>query len=359
MDRSGTVRSSTEVVPFIAGDGMPLNLHHVVGDRPATRGPVLLVHGAGVRADIFRPPGQRTVVDALLDDGWDVWLENWRASAEVVPTGWDLDQAAVHDHPAAVRAVLAATGADTVKAVVHCQGSSSFALSAVAGLLPEVDVIVSNAVSLHPVVPPGARLKLRRLAPVLAPLLPFIDPGWGNGPPPRLLPRLIVGAVEATHRECDNAVCKMASFAFGSGRPALWSHDELTAVTHEWVRSQFGPVPMTFFAQMAESVRRGRLAPLGAVAALPSDPVSGRPATDARFVLLAGATNRCFLPESQVRTYQYLDGHRPGFHRLHVFPRYGQLDVFLGRNAHRDTFPLILETLAAAPTRAPRPLRRT
>ncbi|MFQ1002336.1 alpha/beta fold hydrolase [Modestobacter sp. SSW1-42] len=347
MNTSRPTRWETEVIPFTAGDGMRLNLHHVVGDRSATRGPVLLVHGAGVRADIFRPPGQLTVVDALLDDGYDVWLENWRASADVVPTSWDLDQAAVHDHPEAVRTVVAATGADTVKAVVHCQGSSSFALSAVAGLLPEVDVIVSNAVSLHPVVPLGARLKLRRLAPLLAPLLPYVDPGWGDAPPPHLLPRLMVAAVQATHRECGNAVCKMASFAFGSGRPALWSHDELTTATHDWVRSQFGPVPMTFFAQMAESVRRGRLTPLGAVDGLPDDILTAPPATDARFVLLAGETNRCFLPESQVRTYRYLDGHRHGHHRLHVLPRYGQLDVFLGRHASREVFPLILESLAA------------
>src|SRR5205085_10053747 len=51
----------TEVVPFTAADGMPLNLHHVTGERPASRGPVLLVHGAGVRANIFRAPERRTV----------------------------------------------------------------------------------------------------------------------------------------------------------------------------------------------------------------------------------------------------------------------------------------------------------
>ena len=97
----------TNVVPFRAGDGMPLNLHHVTGPRPPTRGPVLLVHGAGVRANIFRPPGQTTLVDALVAEGWDVWLENWRASIDMPPNEWNLDQAAVHDHPAAVQAVLA------------------------------------------------------------------------------------------------------------------------------------------------------------------------------------------------------------------------------------------------------------
>ncbi len=60
MTTAAPLRSRTEVVPFTAGDGMPLNLHHVVGERPPTRGPVLLVHGAGVRADIFRAPDGST-----------------------------------------------------------------------------------------------------------------------------------------------------------------------------------------------------------------------------------------------------------------------------------------------------------
>jgi hypothetical protein len=94
------VNATTDrVVPFAAGDGMALNLIHVEGSRTPTRGPVLLVHGAGVRANIFRAPSGRTLVDALLDEGYDVWLENWRASIDVPPNKWTLDQAAVHDHP--------------------------------------------------------------------------------------------------------------------------------------------------------------------------------------------------------------------------------------------------------------------
>ena len=344
---AGRARLTTEVVPFLAGDGLPLDLHHVTGDRPALRGPVLLVHGAGVRADIFRAPEERTLVDALVHDGWDVWLENWRASIDVPANPWDLDQAAVYDHPAAVRTVLERSGADTVRAVIHCQGSSSFALATVAGLLPEVDVIVSNAMSLHPIVPAFSRFKISKLAPVLAPLLPYVDPGWGNGTPSRPVPRGVLAMVEATHHECDNAVCKMVSFTYGSGRPALWSHENLSPTTHQWLRHEFGPVPMTFFEQMARSIARGRIVPLGEVPGLGPDPVAGAPRTDARFVLIAGERNRCFLPESQRRTFAYLDGHRPGFHALHVVPGYGHLDVFIGRYAARDTLPLILEELAA------------
>jgi hypothetical protein len=340
-------RTSTQVVPFQARDGMPLDLHHVVGGRPATRGPVLLVHGAGVRADIFRPPEPITVVDALLEDGWDVWLENWRASIDVRPNQWDLDQAAVLDHPVAVRTVLEHTGASTLKAVIHCQGSSSFALAAVAGLLPEVDTIVSNAMSLHPVVPPFSRFKIGRVAPLVDRFLDYVDPHWGVEPPRRLLERAVLGLVELGHHECDNAVCHMVSFAYGSGFPALWSHENLSGTTHRWLREEFGPVPFAFYAHMRRSIAARRLVPTGTYDELGADPVGAAPRTDARFVLLAGTDNLCFLPESQQRTFDHLDRHAPGRHTVHLVDGYGHLDVFLGRYAARDTFPLVLKELAA------------
>src|SRR5690348_14617457 len=52
------------VVPFRTEDGIDCNLIRVrsaAGDAP--KGPVLLVHGAGVRAEIFRAPVETTVVD--------------------------------------------------------------------------------------------------------------------------------------------------------------------------------------------------------------------------------------------------------------------------------------------------------
>jgi len=82
------------VIPFRAGDGFQCNLIHIQGERPTTRGPVLLVHGAGVRANIFRAPVKTTLVDTLVERGYDVWLENWRASIDLPPNRWTLDQAA-------------------------------------------------------------------------------------------------------------------------------------------------------------------------------------------------------------------------------------------------------------------------
>ena len=62
---------------------------------------------------------------------------------------------------------------------MHCQGSTSFMMAATAGLLPEVTTIVSNAVSLHPVVPTIARRKLDCFHRPVRALTRYLDPRWG------------------------------------------------------------------------------------------------------------------------------------------------------------------------------------
>lgn len=333
---------SERVVPFTAGDGMSLNLIQVCGPQTPWRGPVLLVHGAGVRGHIFRPPVPVSFVDYLIEQGWDVWLENWRASIDLPPSEWTLEQAALHDHPAAVRTVLAETGARTLKAVIHCQGSTSFTMAALAGLLPQVTTIVANAVSLHTRVNRMAQWKLRLAVPMVGLLTPYLDPRWGDQPH-SLLQKLLRALVLSTHHECDNAVCRFTSFTYGYGFPVLWRHENLDEATHAWISREFGAVPLSFFRQMRRCVAAGHLVAAGdrPLTRLPADYATQPPHTDARFALIAGRLNDCFDWQGQQQTFAWLDRHQPGRHSLHVIDGYGHLDIFLGRNAWRDTFPVM------------------
>lgn len=350
------------VVPFTAGDGRRGNVINVRGRVAPTRPPVLLVHGAGVRANIFRAPVQTTLVDFLVARGHDVWLENWRASIDFEPIEWTLDQAAVHDHPVAVDTVCRETGASNINAVIHCQGSTSFMMSAVAGLVPRVRTIVANAVTLHPVVPRWSEAKMKLAVPAIAKLTPYVDPHWGDAAP-NLLAKAMVAGVRLVHRECDNSVCRMVSFVYGSGFPALWRHENLNDATHQWIRQEFAAVPLSFFLQMRRCLQAGHLVSVDGYSSLPDDFVARPPETDARFAFLGGARNQCFLPASQARTYEYFDRLRPGYHTLHILPGYSHLDVFMGMNAARDTFPLIADELerdtdGASARRAPTAVRR-
>jgi hypothetical protein len=333
------------VVEFKAGDGLACNLINVCPTGGSTKGPVLLVHGAGVRANIFRAPSGRNIVDVLVADGWDVWLENWRASIDIAHNHWTLDQAATYDHPQAVRTVCEETGTRALKAVIHCQGSTSFMMSALAGLLPEVKTIVSNAVSVHPIVPPLANVKLRYMIPPTAKVLGYLDPQWGRSGAPWVIPKLVDAWIKLDHHECDNMVCKWSSYTYGVGKPTLWRHENLNDATHDWLRAEMGAVPLTFFSQIVRCVRAGRLLSVDGDPRLPRDFTAQAPETEARIAFVAGAQNRCFTAASQRASHSWYAGHGRGPTALHVFDGYGHLDIFMGRNAARDIFPTILAEL--------------
>ena len=275
-----------------------------------------------------------------------VWI---LAELDLPPNEWTLDQAALFDHPQAVKTIVKETGWDEIKAVVHCQGSTSFTMSALAGLVPEVTTIVSNAVSVYVDLPRVSVIKLAYLLPIASRFTRYLNPQWGLYAP-AWFPRLIATTVAAVHHECSNPVCKQVSFTYGSGMPALWSHANLSAATHEWLKQEFAHVPLSFFRQIARCARRGHLVSVEGHAELPLDFTAAPPKTRARFALFAGADSRCFFPSSQVKTFRWLDRQQPGLHSLHLIDGYGHLDVFLGSNAVRETFPLILAELDA-PTR--------
>lgn len=333
-----------EHVAFSAADGVQLHFTRKFLRDQAQGTPVLLVHGAGVRSRIFNPPRADNIDDVLASNGFDVWNLDWRASIDVPPNQWTLDQAAVLDYPPSIRTITERTGHTEVKAVVHCQGSTSFMLSLVAGLLPEVSVVVSNAVSLHPVVPAVARAKARYAVPVASRYLAYLNPQWGLGAPAGW-PRILDLYVRALHHECDNPVCKWSSFTYGAGFPTLWRHENLSPAVHDWITGEFAHVPMSFFRQMSRSIAAGHLVSTGAFDALPASAVAAAPRTDARVVLLAGELNDCFKAESQLRSFDFLDGHAPGRHVCHELAGYGHLDVFIGQTAPTDVFPLIVDEL--------------
>jgi predicted alpha/beta hydrolase len=338
-----------EVVPFRAGDGMPLKLGHFRGEAEPTRGPVLLVAGTGVRGAIFSSaPQPRTMVDALVNEGYDVWVEDWRASIDFPPLRYTLDQAAVFDHPAAVREIRERTGAESIKALVHCQGSTSFTMSSLAGLVDDVRTVVSNAVSLHPVVPKRSRAKLSLLTPVASRIYDGADPQWAVRPPTPTR-KALAKWVQLTRHDCDEPACVMSQYIYGAGSDVLWRHANLDTATHHWVAREFGYVPFSFFRQILASVKAGHLVPADDLPALPRSFVDATPPQEQLWTFVGGERNVCFMPEGQERSRAWFREHSPQDHGFVEFPGYSHLDVFFGRDASQDTFPHILAGLEREP----------
>ncbi|MEX0882975.1 MAG: alpha/beta fold hydrolase [Cyclobacteriaceae bacterium] len=329
-----------ETIPFEALDGFTCNLRHFISAEPS-KGPILLVHGAGVSSNIFNPPSENNLIYQLSKAGYDVWLENWRGSIDLEPNKWDLDQVAKNDHPVAVQKILELTGARELKAIIHCQGSTSFMLSAALGLLPQVNLIISNAVSLHPIIPAFSKFKLNALMPIVGKFFDYLNPQWGLEAPD-FRSKIIQKMVKATHWESDTTVGKMVSFTYGSGFPALWELKNLDEKTKEWIQYEFAHVPLSFFKHIKNCVNEGVLVPSeNSESHYSIDPIQ----TDARIVLIGGKKNKCFLPQSQQKTYDYLERIKPGFHKLYLLDEYSHLDIFFGKNAHIDVFPLMIQEL--------------
>lgn len=329
-----------DIIPFKSSDGFECNLWRLKHANASHRGPVLLVHGAGVRSNIFNPPNPINLLDMLADAGYDVFLENWRGSIECAANEWDLDVVARNDHPEAVKKVCEITGSEECKAIIHCQGSTSFMISAITGLVPQVKTIITNAVSLHPVIPNWSKVKLDVILPVVKPITDYLNPKWGDDAPD-LRAKFFKLLVNISHHEKDTNVGKFVSFTYGAGFPALWELTNLSTETKEWIRNEFGPVPMTFFNHIKKGVHHGALVSADNLQQYDD----GKPQTAARFAFFAGRLNKCFKSDSQLNSYNYFNALKPDYHRLYLLDTYSHLDIFLGKNAHKDVFPLMITEL--------------
>lgn len=330
-----------EIIEFETADGFRCNLEHPLGQQP-TKSPVLLVHGAGVRGNIFNPPTTKNLIQYLLEEGYDVWIENWRGSIDFPPNEWDLDQVALNDHPAAVKKLVELTGSQDIMAIIHCQGSTSFMISVMLGLVPEVKTVISNAVSLHPIVPSYSLFKLWGYIPMVKNFFTYLDPQWGLDAPD-FKSRMLRLLVQATHHERDTLVGKFVSFVYGAGFPALWQLDNLDEDTKEWIQHEFAAVPLSFFFHIRKCISEGKLVPLDTDSEREYVPMGDSELP--RIILFAGAKNKCFLPESQRKTFAYLEAREPSKHTLYVLDDYSHLDIFFGKNAHLDVFPLMISEL--------------
>jgi hypothetical protein len=341
-------------------------LEHVVRpdvEETPPKGPVLLIAGSSVGASIFRPAGvETTVIHYLIDLGYDVWVENWRGSLGSAPVEYSLDEAAVLDHPRAVAQVAKQTESKEVKAVVHCLGSSGFMLALAGGLLHtdefSVTHVVSNSVSLHPVLPHTAEQKLRGLIPVYNRLIPYLDPQWAREPAagepmtdrplaqpdasgPGATPRgavadVILNWVKLTHRECEDPVANFGQFMYGSGPSTLYEERHLTPETRTWMRDQLAWAPIRLYRQISRSLMAGHLVPMREWAdALPENLFEDGPADrmTAKITFITGSDNRCFSPLSQRRTHEWFSAFQPNRHDFVPIDGFGHLDVWLRPDA--------------------------
>ncbi|MGH8453526.1 MAG: alpha/beta hydrolase, partial [Nevskiales bacterium] len=122
----------------------------------------------------------------------------------------------------------------------------------------------------------------------------------------------------------------------------------LDEITHRRAGDLFGGVRMNYHRhamKMANRQRTVRMTPRdSSYTALPYDYLANAQAVTTPCLLVTGDANRVFLNSNQ-KCHEEFQRRVPGRHQLHVFGNYGHQDIFMGKNAAQDVFPVLLDFL--------------
>jgi cholesterol oxidase len=350
----GVSGADVSVHPFSTDDALGLTLTRFLAAE--SDDVVLLIHGLTSSTDMFIMPEHRNLVSFLLDSGFgDVWTLDFRMSNRfpynVETRRQSLDDIAAFDHPAALRELRRHVGVRRIHVIAHCLGSVSFQMSLAAGAVDGVTSMVANSVGLTPRVPAWSRVKLA-VAPALMEYglgLSYVDPRF-IAAPPLSRRRLLARTVSFFHPECHESACHMQSLMWGAGRPAMYRHENLAPETHrhERLADLNGAADINYYRHLRAMVRAGRAVKLDpdnpAHAGLPDDYLAAARNIETSILFTAGDHNDVFT-DSNIVCHRILDRQVPGRHELEILKGYGHIDPMIGRNAHRDVFPRILDFL--------------
>jgi pimeloyl-ACP methyl ester carboxylesterase len=331
----------TEVHPVVTSDGTEIRLTRY----PGTKGPVVLAPGYGNAARAFAIDTVETnFVSYLNENGYDVWLLDYRASPELPSsrTQFTVDDIATRDWPAAVAAIRKESGADSVQALAHCVGGLSLFMAIGAGM-EGVRSAVFSALAGHPIPTPANQLRSHaRLANAFkAAGILGLNTDYDDR-------SRIDRAVDVAMRVlpfkhvCDSPVCRRICFVYGD----VFDHSHLNDATHDELEGIFGITNITFFEHISRMIRRSR-----AVDARGRDAyLSNLDRYKIPLAFMTGEHNRMFVPRGLKRTHDMLvSAHGPDLYRRHVIEGYAHLDCWLGEQSDSDVFPIALAELERHP----------
>jgi cholesterol oxidase len=343
-DRRALRAAAPEVHAVTAGDGVGLRLTRF---RGGDKGPVMLVHCIGVSSDMYTLDSVETnLLEFLYAAGYDVWLLDFRFSILLPDAArpHSFDEVATLDYPAAVAAVLQATGHPSLQVVAHGVGSSTLTMALLAGL-KGVRAAVCSQVSTDLELPwlsrAKAALRLTSLAAAAGIDTMTADvaaaPDIGNALYDELLKLHPIDEEE----RCDSKVCRRITVMYGE----LYQHAQLSPATHASLADLFGVVSTRAFGQLSLLGRAGHLVnERGEEAYLPHLSRLALP-----ILFLHGAKNECVLRRATEITMERLTAaNGASWYSRAVIPDYGHVDCIIGRNASRDVYPHIVAHLEAA-----------
>ncbi len=330
-----------EVYFFNTVDDVTLKLTRYQG---GSKGPVMLSPGFGTSSLAFTIDTIETnFPEYLFASGYDVWLLDYRASPDLpsASTQFTLDDIANKDYPAALAKVREVTGAPDVQVVVHCVGSMTFLMAALAGKATGVRSAICSQLAFFPVSPPLNEFRSGlRIASVLSALgvdsmtTDFNENDFAD----KLADAVLM--LYPTKGRFKSPVERRIQLIYGE----VYNHERLNAATHAAMGEMFGVANLKTFEHLAMLVRKGRiLDSQGNDVYLPHLDRMTFPVT-----FIHGKENHLFLPEGTLQTLHALGKGNTAHATLYqhiLFPNYGHMDFFIGEHSADDVFPTLVAEL--------------
>jgi cholesterol oxidase len=331
-----------EVHMFNTEDGVNLRLTRYQG---GTKGPVMLVHGLGVASSIFSTDTIPTnLVEYLFAHDYDVWLLDFRVSIDLpaAKNQCNGDQVAKYDFPAAINVIKEQSGSDSVQALVHCYGATTFFMSMLAGL-KDVRSIVCSQIASNLVLPLSTAIKTGVHVPGFLEKLGVDSMTAYTDTNESLLDKVFDKAVElnamvGAQGQCDNPVCHRITFLYSS----LFRHETLNDSLHNNLHELFAEANITTLKHLSEICRHRTLVSADGEN-IYMDKLEN---LDLPICFISGEKNECYLPESTEITYKMLQQKfgKDQYSRV-VIPDYGHIDCIFGKDAVDDVYPHMLAHL--------------
>lgn len=351
-------------------------------DIPA-KGPVLLAPGMSTTALSFAclTNNGENLVKTLLEDNYDVWLFDSRLSPRVTPInhGYTLDDVAKHDWPMAVNYVLDQTKAANLQIVAHCVGALTAQMALLGGWVEREQVrqmvlmqftalpaanwfnVIKSEIGVARDISGGFPALLQGLVkteldsgedwkvigPILKNGIPTICPvSTGPDSPDYKVPLdEIHNAIDwnapfGIDHQCLSPTCHRVYGLYG---PVI-AHKNLNQDTHNAMRQIFGEIATLPFVQLGMIMERGKAVTAdGKVSYL-----KGYENLRMPIHIISGDQNQIILAESGYFMQQWLRHQMPDssdFFTWEVAKGYAHNDCIIGKNAHNDIFPMIMEQL--------------
>ncbi|PQK08008.1 hypothetical protein BB8028_0001g00890 [Beauveria bassiana] len=364
----------TATYRIVARDGVETKLlmwepdpAHVAQDdvsgAPVPTENLFMIPGAGVDHQIFALPTIATnAVNYFTRAGYRVFvlvhrigrLDSASQSRSPSSSPWTTYDARLDIRAGLEKVRQLQQGSGKLYTIAHCMGSVALACGLLDGAVPAdwIRGITCSQVFMNPI---WARSNMRKAA-FPAPLdklhAAAVGPWFRCAASPdagarqALIDQLL--RFVAAEERCASASCHRATILFGR----CWNHANLNEETHRHVDEFFSGANMALMHLLMRMGRRGRVSTNGpAFAPLDTDAnvqrLRGIP-----IFFFSGADSQVLSPEATERTYERLcttfglaaGGASSGLqYRRRVIKGYGHLDCWMGRDAYRDVYPMVLD----------------